>query len=311
MKISGSWFEFQHHNVAEGKYWNPAFRTMKKAQWEALIAEAAEFGLEYLVLLCVAQDVKTYYPSAKFPLFGMAEDDLVGIMLDACDKHNIKVFMPNDYFGKWDDSPEMFSDPEVKKRRAFATEEIFARYGHHPSFYGWYLPNEAAAIPYFEDVFIDYVNTNRRQFRALAPDKPLLIAPYGTCRLKADDHYARQLEMIDADIFAYQDEVGVEKNTSDKTPAFYEALRKVHDRVGGRALWADVEMFKFEGKVYHSPLLPAAPERVIPQLESVAPFVDRILIYEYPGLINKPGSGAYAAQPGANELYSALLKRQK
>ena len=70
-------------------------------------------------------------------------------------------------------------------------------------------------------------------------------------------------------------------------------------------------MFKFEGRVYHSPLLPAAPERVIPQLDAVAPFVDRILIYEYPGLINKPGSNAYTAQQGANELYKALINRQK
>ena len=310
-KISGSWFEFQHHNVAEGKYWNPAFRTMKAAQWNALVDEMAEFGLEYLVLLCVAQDVKTYYPSSRFEPFGMAEDDLVEILLSACDRNKIKVFMPNDYFGNWVDSPEMFGDPKVIERRIFATEEIFSRYGHHPSFYGWYLPNEAAALPYFEDVFIKYVNENRRQFRSLAPEKPLLIAPYGTCKLIADDKYCRQLEEIDADIFAYQDEVGVQKTTSDLTPRFYEALRRAHDKVGNRALWADVEMFEFEGQVYHSPLLSAAPARVEKQLASVSPFVDKILIYEYPGIINKPGSAAYQAQPGSGELYAALLANQK
>lgn len=311
MKISGSWFEFQHHNRAEGKYWNPAFQTMKRGQWEELVQEMAGFGLEYLVLLSVAQDVKTFYPSRKFEPFGMAEGDLVEILLAACDRVGVKVFMPNDYFGRWDDTREMFSDREVIRRRDYATEEVFSRYSHHPSFYGWYLPNEAATLPYFSDEFIGYVNYNRKLFRSLSGDKPLLIAPYGTCRAKADDRYARQLEQMDVDILAFQDEVGVEKTTSARTPEFYENLRKIHDKVGNRALWADVEVFRFEGQVYHSALLPAPVERVRKQLDAVTPFVDRILIYEYPGLVSRPGSTAYPAQPGAAELYTGLLENQK
>ena len=76
---------------------------------------------------------------------------------------------------------------------------------------------------------------------------------------------------------------------------------------GGKAFWADVEMFTFEGDTYRSALLPADPERVKKQLEAVSPWVEKILIYQYPGLINKPGSAAYKAQPGAEELYNALF----
>ncbi len=310
IKINGSWFEFQHHNVKEGVYWNPAFRQMTAVQWENLVAEIAAAGMEYLVLLSVAQDVKAYYPSKLVPRFPMADPnlDLVETFLSACDKYHLKVFMPNDYFGQWDDMNSMFGSPEVRRLRDAATDEIFAMYGHHPSFYGWYLPNEAAVTPYFAPEFIQYVNYNRTRFRNLAPEKPLLIAPYGTCIMRTDDTYVKQLEQLDADIFAYQDEIGVQKADVSQTAKFFENLRKAHNKVGGKALWADVEVFEFEGKVYHSALLPAKFERVKQQLQNVAPFVDRILIYEYPGLINPANSSAYNAQPGAAELYDEYMK---
>src|SRR5690606_40438609 len=50
---------------------------------------------------------------------------------------------------------------------------------------------------------------------------------------------------------------------------------------GRNELWADVEVFEFEGDVYRSALLPAAPERVLAQLEAVSEFVEKIFIYQY------------------------------
>ena len=98
-----------------------------------------------------------------------------------------------------------------------------------------------------------------------------------------------------------------EKVFGELKPAFSGRVKCEGDKVGGKAFWADVEMFTFEGDTYHSALLPADPERVKKQLEAVAPWVEKILIYQYPGLINKPGSAAYKAQPGAEELYNALF----
>ncbi len=58
-----------------------------------------------------------------------------------------------------------------------------------------------------------------------------------------DDKYVKQLESLDVDVVAYQDEVGVQKSTPDETPKFYEGLRKAHDRAQRAAMWADVEDF--------------------------------------------------------------------
>jgi hypothetical protein len=69
-----------------------------------------------------------------------------------------------------------------------------------------------------------------------------------------------------------------------------------------------VEVFRFAGKVYSSALLPASPERVIRQFEAVSPYVEKILIFEYPGLINRLGSPASAGPAESAELYEGLLK---
>ena len=72
-----------------------------------------------------------------------------------------------------------------------------------------------------------------------------------------------------------------------------------------RALWADLETFAWEGppNSQTSPLIPAPFARVREQIEAVSPFVDTILIYQYQGLMNKPGSKAFAGHPESTKLY--------
>ena len=62
-----------------------------------------------------------------------------------------------------------------------------------------------------------------------------------------------------------------------------------------------------KAKVYKSALLPAPFERVQKQLEAVSPYVEEILIYEYPGLMNKPGSTAFAGHPSSEKLYEEYM----
>ena len=134
-----------------------------------------------------------------------------------------------------------------------------------------------------------------------------MIAPYGTRVAVPDDAYVRQLDALDVDIVAYQDEVGVRKSKVSETSAFYEGLRKAHDRIPKAALWADVEIFEFEDEVYRSPLLPASFERVLRQLEAVSPWVDTILVYQYQGMMNKPGSTAFAGSQASATLYTDYM----
>ena len=113
-----------------------------------------------------------------------------------------------------------------------------------------------------------------------------------------------QLRRLDVDIIAYQDEVGVRKSTPDQTGAYYRSLREAHDKAGRSRLWADMEVFEFEGATYRSALIPASIDRVEAQLRALSPWVDKILCYEYPGLLSRPGSEASYAGDEPARLYA-------
>lgn len=306
--IRGTWFEFTHHNVPEGKYWNPICRSFSDAQWETKIEEIAELGMKYIVLLCsslVYEDsCEAYFKTDIYPFAPIAAKDPMGTLLDAAEKHGIKVYVSVGYYGVWTHTEDNMANPEVTKRAFRAMDQLVALYGHKKSFAGWYLPDETCIAPYFSDLFINYVNAYAAYGRAILPGAEILIAPYGTNMVITDDKYVAQLESLDCDIIAYQDEIGVRKSKPEQTGAFYEGLRKAHDKAGRAKLWADMEVFEFEGDVYRSALIPAEMSRIERQIESISPYVDEILIYEYQGMFNKPGTTAFCGHPDSIRLYN-------
>lgn len=307
-QITGSWFEFCHHNRLEGKYLNPVCRRWTEEQWRTKLCEMAELGMKYLVLTFTSLKdddfSESYFEDGPFPFpSDFACSDPIGVMLDEADRLNMRVFMSVGFYGIWTHTEENMTSEAVTERAFDAMRTLYQRYGAHPSFYGWYYPDETCIDPYFSDEFIDYVNRYSAFAHTLSPGLKTMIAPYGTCRLHADEHYVEQLTSLDVDIIAYQDEVGVQKTTPEQTGAFYDALRKAHDKAGRAALWADVELFAFEGTVYQSALIPADIDRLTHQIDAICDYVDEILVYEYIGIMNKPSTIAYAGHPDSVSYY--------
>ncbi len=304
MLISGSWFEFQHNGAQEAPNWNPQLLSFNKDQWKALLSDMAGIGMEYLVLMGSALDEKTFYKSRHFESYPTATPDPMSVMFDAADELGLKIFVSNDFYGSWMYPEKMFFDPEPRRKREIAMAEMIERFGNHPSFYGWYWPNELDIFPNYHNNFVDYVNNCQAFADSLMAGKKSLIAPYGTFHLVADDNFCRQLDRMNVDFVAYQDEIGVRKANVEWTPVYFERLKTCHDKVGKAKLWADMEVFQFEGPIYKTPLHSAPIERVIRQLEGISPFVERVLIYQYPGLMSKPGTIARVNTPGATKLYT-------
>lgn len=308
--VEGSWFEFQHHNVVEGKYWDHVLKSFTADQWDRKVKEISETGIKYLVLLHVAIDGKTFYPSELVPKYQLGCEDPLETVLTAADKYGVRFFVSNDFFGDWLNVEAMMKDKAVHSLRVKAMNEIALKYSHHKSFYGWYFPNETAINGHFRDFFIDYVNSCSVEAKRLTPGAKTLIAPYGTRNVTPDDEFIKQLEMLDVSFIAYQDEIGVNKTKVEESAGFFERLYKIHSKAGRSELWADVELFMFGGVTYKSALLPANPERVIRQLQAVSPFVEKIFIYQYVGLVNKPGTDIFAGHPDSALLYKKIFARK-
>ena len=302
-KIDGTFFEFHHHNTPEGKYWNPTIDQFTAENWREKVREISALGMEYIVLMATALYEKCYFKSTVFPFADIPCTDPIEELLCEADKCNIKVFLGNGFYGDWRKANHNITSKEVIERSFKAMEELAVLYSHHKSFYGWYFPDETCIILKFSKDFINYVNLCSARCHSLTLEKKILIAPYGTNLVRANNKFIRQLTELDVDFIAYQDEVGVRKTKVDKTKRLFEKLRIAHDKAGRSELWADIELFDFEGMVYNSALIPAPFERIQNQIENVAPYADKILGYQYLGLMNPPQSNAFSGHSDSANLY--------
>ena len=307
-KIDGTFFEFRHHNTAEGKYWNPSLEKFQENHWRTKIREIADLGMEYIVVMATALYDRCYFKSDVFPFADMPCRDPIEAVLSEADKCGIKVFLGNGFYGDWRKANYNIKSKEVIDRSFRAMDELTALYGHRESFYGWYFPDETCIILRFSKDFVNYVNGCSEFCRKITPSKKTLIAPFGTNLALTNKSYVNTLMNLDVDFIAYQDEVGVKKTPVGTTEKIFETLRKAHDTAGRAELWADIELFDFEGVVYNSALLPSSIERISRQIENVAPYCDKILSYQYLGIMNPAESEAFAGHPDSVKLYEDYKK---
>ncbi len=307
-KIDGTFFEFKHHNLAEGKYWNNALDNFQTEDWKNKVREISELGMEYIVIMATALYDRCYFKSSVFPFADIPCSDPIEAVLSQADECGLKVFLGNGFYGDWTKAHRNITDKEIISRSFKAMEELTALYGNHKSFYGWYFPDETCIILRFSKDFTEYVNLCSAFCAEITPDKKTLIAPYGTNLALANERYIRNLAELDVDYIAYQDEIGVRKTSVKRSAKIFERLRKAHDKAGRAELWADIELFDFEGIVYKSALLPSSIDRISRQIENVAPYADKILCYQYPGIMNPSDSFSHAGHLDSVRLYNEYKK---
>lgn len=310
--ISGSWFEFQHPGGKEGVYWDGDLRKFTAAQWREKICEISETGMEYLVLMNVAAHGKAFYDTELAPKFIMGCDDPLEVVLSAADEFGVKFFVSNDFWGSDLDAVKTMTDKALAKIRNKSMEEIYEKYGHHKSFYGWYFPNESWLDPYFGDFVIPYVNECAQVAKSLNANCVNLIAPYNIRKEKCDDTFVKQLEQLNVEIVAYQDGVGVGVTRIEDSARYYEHLAQAHQKAGRSRIWADMELFYFEQTTHGSLISADFDTRIIHQMEAISPFVDKILVYQYLGIMNKPHSLAPAGMRDESvRLYNQYMSWYK
>jgi len=302
--IVGTSFVFEQPNQTGGKYWNPMLAKFTAEQWKTLVFDMHEIGMEYLQMVTVAYNGKTYYPSKFLPRHDYVCEDPMEAVLSAADECGAKFFISNDYWSDWAQVEKGMTDEATWRLREKFMEEIVEKYAHHKSFYGWYYPHETELHSVMNDYAFNYVNRCSKIVRSLTPNALTLIGPYGTRFAKYNEQYIRQLEQLDVSIIAYQDEVGVFKIKAGEAGQYFENLYKMHVKAGRARLWSVVEILDYEGVAYHSPGIPAPFDRVLKQLADVSPYVEHTIICQYQGFMSKPGSIAFAGHKSTEKLYT-------
>ena len=300
-KITGSWMDFRHQNSDDGRYWNDHAGAFSCDQWAQHVKDMKTMGMDTIVIMSTALDDKAFYPSQFVRgKWDLVCNDPLEAALTSADRNDQKVFVSAGFYGH--QTEETCDAPDYLDWHKKLTDELCAIYSHHSSFYGWYIPNEAEIEGHFSDGYMAFTPQLTEHLRSIDFDRKILIAPYGTRKVSASNQFVEQIQSLGVDYIAYQDEVGVRKTRVDELDDIYAKVFHLHKKTDV-ALWADVEIFEFEGDVYHSPLLPAKIDRIERQLQIIAPYVEKLLCYQVHGLMNLPETSAFCGVPQTIDLY--------
>ena len=314
LPITGTFLNLPYQDV-RNKYTNPLAMDYTSADfWTAKVGEMSRMGMEYLVLMAVANEGQSYYPSKLMPwVYNPALKSPVDAIMDAAAEHGMKVFMSTGWAVDQDDN---LRDPKIKGRQIEMMTELAGLYGDHPAMYGWYLPVEDCFGPVLTDYAVEAVNALTARARELTPHAKIMISPYGIFNSNFDDpRYEQQIARLTVDIIAYQDEIGCvrEKYPLPRLRENWKKLRAIHDKTGIQ-MWANCESFAWEHGTNdrQSALIPAPFPRFLSQLAAATEGgAEKIISFIICGMFDKPGSQYPLGQPywseKAYEDYMAWL----
>lgn len=310
--ITGTWLNLVWQDD-RNNYMNPLEAdNTDPALWELKVEELHEIGVDYLVLMQVADGGKSFYPSSIMPAaYDQQRKSPVEAIMDKAASLGMKVFLSCGWARNQDDD---LRDPFVIERQRAIMDELARLYSESPAFYGWYLPVESSFEPVLPEHAVLGVNSLSAKARSLTPDKMVMISPYGICYADIDNPlFEERISALDVDIIAYQDEVGCvrEPMPLPRMKEHFRKLGEIHSRTG-IAFWANVESFtweKPETNSRQSALVPASFCRLLSQMESVsAAGVERIISFSIHGIFDKPGSPSPLGQPVlSNATYNDYL----
>ena len=308
--IDGAFSGFYHWSEKEGRLWNTELAQMTEADWCHLLRTQHALGMSVVVpqeafrnecyvgrhtLEKDGYNGSAYYPSrlvsGRMPI---TCPDPLETVLACADELGMQVFLPIGLYAWFDFTPASLAwHKEV-------TLELWERYGHHPSVYGFYVGEEICGDLGANDARRDEIVAFFREYtpfaRSLAPDKPVMLA--SNCHNVAAGlkWYPRLLENLDILCpFAFH-RMPPEDQTGE------EAAMMLQELCAKSAchLWMDLEAFFFHPD---TALYPCPLDHLTDNLERFTMF-EKIICYQFPGLFNAPGSRLTPGGPATVVLFN-------
>lgn len=316
-RIGGAWLGFYHWSETEGAPWNAELKKMTDEQWKELVRAMHEAGMNIIVLQELFRNeakvgehnmtVETYpgkafYPTDLYPeRVAIAANDPVDAVLSEADRLGMHVFVGVGSFAWFDFGPESL------RWHIKVADELWERYGHHKSFYGWYISEEIEGglsagareeplISQRHKEIVEFFSAFRRHVDKYAPDKPVMLATNAHHIDYGEHVYPALLENLDILCpFAFH-----RMPAGDTTGEVAAArLQKLCDDAGAH-LWMDMEIFDFAP----NGLVPRPIEGLVDDLNRF-PIFEKILCYQFPGLMNARWMSRHPGGPATVELYEA------
>lgn len=307
--IDGAWFGFYHWSEAEGKYWNAELKKATDVQWEEMMRDQSKLNMNIIVIQDVVRNPDSYagkhnievegykglpyYPSDIIPgRFALAAEDPLEAVLKSADKNGMHVFVGVGSYAWFD-----FTPASLLWHKKLA-DELWKKYGHHESFYGWYVSEEqdgGLGDAQARRDIVAFFKEFKKHVNKIAPDKPIMLATNSHNIRGAEETYRKLLPYLDILCPFGFHRMPATDLTGEQAA---NTLQKLVNEAGSH-LWMDMEIFDFaEGNA----LVPRSINGIISDLHRFPNF-EKILCYQYPGLLNSPTASIKPGGPNTVKLY--------
>jgi len=309
--LTGSFLNVLHTNVWTMAYSDETI-TWKEDNWRALFQDMHAIGMDTVIWTACAFWGRPFFPGYDWkvglPIRFMGCEDPLRVCAEEADRLGMKVFYGVGQRGRTSEVTDYqrmqkpWSDVWFDWNCALA-EALVDRHSANPSFAGLYITYEID----FEEVQIElYERLIQKTLRPAVGPVKILASPGNIAQaLPADriDQLPAMCRQMGIDILAPQDCGGrfpLDQNEKalENVRIQAEALRRVEKpmRDAGIALWANCETFSRQvNPLTGRPGTPdgrtisiAGPiERIVKQIQWQAPYVQKLITWIYPGIMNR------------------------
>lgn len=312
-KIDGAFMGFYHWSETEGRFWNSDIKMMTDDQWRELVNAQHEVGMDIVIMQELFRNQmydgkhsiekdgymgRAYYPSKLFPgRMPITAKDPVEDVLAQADKNGMHVFVAVGLYAWFD-----FSAGSLAWHKKVA-RELWEKYGHHPSFYGWYVSEEKDGglgdsrereeIVNFFNAFSDYIHQ-------LSPGKPVMLATNSMNIRGAEDTYKKLLPHLDILCTFGFHRMPKGDYTGEEAAIALQNLCNI----SSTHLWLDMEIFDFTPD---NALVPRSITGLLHDMQRFPNF-EKIVCYQFPGMMNSP---AATIKPGGENTVKLFLDYKK
>lgn len=283
MKITGTFIDEISHDIPH-QNWGPQ-------EWDTDFRHMQAAGIDTVILIRGGYRNFLTWPSEY--LVGhhgcyRPGHDLVELFLTLADRYGMTFYFGLYDSGRYWDTGNMQHEVDVNR---YVIDEVWANYGHHPSFGGWYLSME---ISRKTKGAIESFRTLGRQCKDVSGGLPTLISPWidgkkavaaaGAALTKAEAVSLAEHECEWGEIFAgiheVVDAVAFQDGHIDyhELDAFFTVNKQLADQYG-LACWTNAETFDRDMPIK---FLPIKFEKLRLKLEAAAHAgYDKAITFEF------------------------------
>jgi hypothetical protein len=272
-----------------------------REEWQREFHLYTQIGIDTVIIIRAGYQNKCIFPAKSIPNLLPVYEDLGELFFSLADECGLKVF-----FGTYDSGfhwmrGAWWAEAEVNK--GFIDEAV-ERYGHHPSFAGWYLCHETSRNASNIVELFNHIGRHCKE----AKDVPVLISPFpqGAKQFSGGavmpltesiDHWRRIFSETQGafDLCAFQD-----------GQIHYQELPSFHQRIGelgkefGVTIWSNLETFDRDMPIK----FPPADWRYLRfKLEAASEVAEKIITFEFPHFMSP-----HSCYPAAHNLFNRYLE---